>query len=300
MRLKNLKNYFIKTGLIVREFYRRFNKPKLAKLKWYEKVAEYLCIPYEEVIKSLGLKSGYTQKDKIIFSEKYDGGNRIITTINRKAELDGRWIEVWKDLKYIAIVQEFMGFKRINEIWYNILPLIKKLKYSDKLKILDYGCGTSIFGRLLLEKYPEVKLTLCDSDGYHFRFGLEECKKLSNLTKGIKITSIYELPKLDEKYDFIYCYTVLEHIPNSLQVLKYLCSYLRIGGIFLESYGGKTGDDPVDNSADSIQAWNQRDDCFDYLYSLKDLVQISGEIIEKSNDSHYPESGRYRVWQLKG
>jgi len=69
MNLKKLKNYFRKTGLIVREFYRRFNKPKLAKLKWYEKVAEYLGIPNEEVVKSLGLKSGYTQKDKIVFSE---------------------------------------------------------------------------------------------------------------------------------------------------------------------------------------------------------------------------------------
>ncbi len=278
---------------------RKIISPKLKKYKWYEKIAKYLDIPRDEVIKSLGKRSGYTQEDKIDFSEKYDNGRRVINTINRKAEKEGKWIESWGSLKYVAIVQEFFGFQRIRLIKKKILPIIKKIKQSNKLKVLDYGCGTSVFGRLLLEKYPNTDLTLCDVDGYHFRFGLEECRKLNKLVKGVNIKSPKELPRFNDKFDFIYCFVVLEHIPNVFEIVKFLINTLRRGGIFLETYSGKTGERPHENSADSESAWDQRDVCFDYLYSLKDLIQITGKKLVKSRDNHYPKTNELRCWQCK-
>lgn len=140
-------------------------------------------------------------------------------------------------------------------------------------------------------------MALCDINGYHFRFALEECKKLNPSTKGIEITSTINTPPLEDNYDFIYCYAVLEHIPNSLQVVKFLCEHLENNRIFLETYGGRTGDIPDDLSADSKSAWDQRDKCFDYLYSSKNLIQVCGKKLIKENDGHYPQSKNFRCWQ---
>lgn len=82
-------------------------------------------------------------------------------------------------------------------------------------------------------------------------------------------------------------------------MLKFLCEHLEINGILLETYGGKTGEQPDEQSADSKSAWDQRDKCFNYLYSSKNVVQIMGKKLDKSEDGHYPFSTSIRFWQRK-
>lgn len=108
-----------------------------------------------------------------------------------------------------------------------------------------------------------------------FRFALEECKKLNPSTKGVEITS------------------------TAKSVVKSLCEHLLDNGIFLETYAGKSGEQPEEQSADSKSSWNMRDKCFDYLYSSENLIQISGKKLNKLNDGRYPWSQDFRCWQRK-
>jgi SAM-dependent methyltransferase len=266
--------------------------------EWADDVCRYLGISRQEAIRALGERTGHTQEDKIEFSKKYDGGHRSITLINREAENKRELTKAWTQLRYVAIRQEWAAFKRYDHIKDQIVPLIGEYVRSTSKgrspSILDYGCGTSLLGRLLLARYPHYLLTLCDADGYHFRFALSECRKLNPATDYLVVEGDDFVPAFSNKFDFIYSWTVLEHIPNVLQVAKALADSLQEGGCLLETFGGETGKKPPDDSADSAKAWDQRNDFFYYMTANFELME--GSLPEKNEKGNRIEDQNYRVW----
>jgi SAM-dependent methyltransferase len=266
-------------------------------MRWSTAISDYLGIPEEEIVKSLGEESGYQKQDKTDFAKKYDRGQSIVTTINRDAEKTGNLSGSWSELKYVAIKQEWLNFRRLELIRDKIIPLMDQNIGKRKAVVMDYGCGTSLFGRLLLKKHLKYYLTLCDVDGYHSRFAFQECRKLSPQTDRIIVTGDDFIPVFDKKYDFIYCLSVLEHIPNALAVIKALKNALAEGGFLLETFGGETGKSPSSDSADSEKAWASRDDCFDYL--LENFFLKDGQLPDKNDSGHFLSDETFRLWESK-
>ncbi len=97
---------------------------------------------------------------------------------------------------------------------------LRRFKYMKKFiknkSVLDFGCGIGTF----------IKLSKNIAKKIH---GFEINKNLIlKLKSEIKIFS--EINKINQKYDFITMFHVLEHIPNSIEILKNLKKFLKPGG----------------------------------------------------------------------
>lgn len=99
------------------------------------------------------------------------------------------------------------------------LNLIKK-HANETPQILDYGCGTGDFLKFLQDKNYDVQ-------------GIEPTQKAQMIAtkKGLKIhTSIKEI---DEKFDVISLFHVLEHVEDFQSLIKQLREKLNAGGILI-------------------------------------------------------------------
>lgn len=97
-----------------------------------------------------------------------------------------------------------------------------KNKYPNAKKVLDYGSGCGQNAIIFAENGYEVSMT--DYDGYTFDFAKFRSKK-----RGLNI-KYYDIEKpIDDKFDIILAFEVLEHVPdeefeNTIQLLRSLRS----------------------------------------------------------------------------
>ena len=89
--------------------------------------------------------------------------------------------------------------------------------YINNKKVCDFGCGKGSFLRLAKEHANSV-------------YGVEIQENYISLLEknGIKCTD--SISKLKTKFDSIFLFHTLEHLPNQLEVLVSLKKYLNIGG----------------------------------------------------------------------
>lgn len=103
----------------------------------------------------------------------------------------------------------------------------QKNKFKErKLKALDYGCGTGFYGFLLWMYGYEV--TLCDLPTPFFQFLKKRCAGIDD----IKFIDVGESLKLDEQYDFIFSFFVMEHLLDPIAIVTELGQHLNNDGIF--------------------------------------------------------------------
>jgi SAM-dependent methyltransferase len=107
---------------------------------------------------------------------------------------------------------------------------LKEIKKYDleKSTILDAGCGDGEYVLILRKQYPK-------SIFEGIEFSLEKVIKLTNRIRHFENVKIIHDSLVDfsvsEKYDFVYCIDVLEHIKEDKKVLKNLCAALKFSGI---------------------------------------------------------------------
>lgn len=108
------------------------------------------------------------------------------------------------------------------------LPKLNENK-KDKLKILDAGCGDGINLLFLKEFFKKRKISVeligCDYNPLR----ISRANKIEKI-KIIK-ADLTSLPFKDEKFDFILCSHVIEHIENDLIAISELARVLKLDGI---------------------------------------------------------------------
>lgn len=114
---------------------------------------------------------------------------------------------------------------------FSFLPFKKYLK--KKAEILEYGCGFAPIATSLFHYQPnKFIITIADIPNFPFHYAKWKLKPF-----GIKTIDINpgSLPSL-EKYDVIFLITVLEHLPNPLEIIKHLTHHLKHGGLLIFDY----------------------------------------------------------------
>lgn len=97
---------------------------------------------------------------------------------------------------------------------------------TEKIKLMDYACGTATLSLSLIEKMNIEKLDLFELDNYIGKY----LKQNSDDT--ISYYNILE-DEITEQYDAIMSIDVLEHLPNSSEALIKMHKALKKGGILV-------------------------------------------------------------------
>lgn len=150
-----------------------------------------------------------------------------------------RSLEIYKDM-LLEYNQKFnlTAIKTEKEIYlkhfYDSLTLTKVVDLKDNLRVLDIGTGAGFPGLVLKIFFPNLEITLLDSNHKKIEFLNEVIKKL-NLNNIICINErVEELPNdYREYFDIITSRAVAE-----LRILSELSlPFLKVGGFFLPMKG---------------------------------------------------------------
>lgn len=109
------------------------------------------------------------------------------------------------------------------------------LKLKGNERILDAGCGHTVWPYFLKEMYPNTEIYLFDSyepklNVYPEKIGI---KKLGDLT---------DISYPDKYFDVIYCISTLEHEKNWEKVIKEFNRVIKTGGYLVMAVDGMIND----------------------------------------------------------
>jgi len=162
-------------------------------------------------------------------------------------------VEVSED----ADVQEFMNaWQRYENIYltfasvykYALYPLsffpyrkyIKTAKY-----VLEYGGGVApiTYSALKYGNFKNINFTIADIRQFTYHFAKWRLSTYSNVSFMDIVPDT--LPKFADKYNVVFIMTVLEHLPNPLQVVKHIYQNMEDKGYlifdYIKSDGGGVG-----------------------------------------------------------
>lgn len=110
--------------------------------------------------------------------------------------------------------------------WYR--TTLKLLPDLNNLKVLEIGCGRGWFSRLVLEKFPSVKLTAMDIS----EVAINDARKNPG-TIDFRVGDAEKLEFADSSFDFVFSCETLEHIPHPENMLKEIYRVLKPGCKFI-------------------------------------------------------------------
>ncbi|UPT77636.1 class I SAM-dependent methyltransferase [Sulfurovum sp. XGS-02] len=149
--------------------------------------------------------------------KKYDSGhfNDAFThnALENVDEKNKNFTHFIKNIKQDSIFIESI-FKKVDQI------------YNNNMKFIDVGCGSGVLVDKLKTKYKNGDIKGCDFSN----------TKISNCCEYYKkdIFFVHDISKkLEEKYDFIVCTEVLEHLKNPNNAIENLCDALKSNGKLL-------------------------------------------------------------------
>jgi SAM-dependent methyltransferase len=110
--------------------------------------------------------------------------------------------------------------------WYR--TTLRLLPDLNGLDVLEIGCGRGAFSRLLIEKYPSIRLTAIDIS----EVAISEAKSpASTIQFAVGNAESLEFP--DQSFDFIFSCETLEHLPHPVRMTKEIFRLLKPGGKFI-------------------------------------------------------------------
>jgi SAM-dependent methyltransferase len=96
-------------------------------------------------------------------------------------------------------------------------------------RLLDFGCGTGIYAKLLTKKGAIVK-------GFDISPEMIKIAKRENPNLDLKVGSGYKIP-FDEKFDIVLASLVVHYLEDWNKMFKEISRVLKTGGYFLFSTG---------------------------------------------------------------
>lgn len=140
------------------------------------------------------------------------------------------------------------GSKALRRIFYFILDIIflrswhirrillekgQKLDHKGNWKLLDAGCGFGQYDHFLLRNFQNIRITSVDiKEDYLEENGLFFKDEIKRGRVSFENANLLEFCP-DEKFDFLICIDVLEHIEEDVKVIRNLSDSLKRDGLFL-------------------------------------------------------------------
>jgi len=181
--------------------------------------------------------------------------------------------EVEKKYDFLAELYHNLRTKKFPGGWfYNemlempaALELLGKVK--DK-KILDFGCGTGIYAKLLTKKGAKVK-------GFDISKEMIKIAKEENPKLDLKIGSGYKIP-FKEKFDIVIATLVIDYFKDWNAVFREVKKVLKNNGFFIFSIG------------------NQVSECIEKVIHNGEKLRVLGK------KDYFNEKKIYGIWNVDG
>ncbi|MDM8567544.1 methyltransferase domain-containing protein [Candidatus Halobeggiatoa sp. HSG11] len=156
--------------------------------------------------------------------------------------------------------------ERDNTYYYSLINDIETgvvREYATDKKTLEIGCGTGII-------LSQVNKFTQESWGIDLSSGMLEAAKKKNLN--VKEANAVNIPFDDKKFDVVYSFKVLAHIPNIQEVIAEIYRVLDQNGIaILEFYN------PISFKALTNKIAGTTDKVYIRYDSLSDIRELLGE-----------------------
>ncbi len=142
--------------------------------------------------------------------------------------------EVKKNYDFMADHYHHYRTKKFPQGWFynELLEMPTTLRLLGKVKgkkILDFGCGTGIYAKLLTKKGAKVK-------GFDLSPEMIKIAKKENPQLDLRVASGYRIP-FKEKFDIVLATLVLDYFDDWNKVFKQINNLLKKNGIFVFSIG---------------------------------------------------------------
>ena len=126
-------------------------------------------------------------------------------------------------------------------------------KFKGK-KVLDFGCGTGTYAKLLTKKGAKVK-------GFDISKEMLEIAKKENPTLDLRLSSGYKIP-FKEKFDIVLASLVVHYLRDWDKMFKEVSRVLKKGGYFIFSTGN-----PVAEARKKIKVGKKKISVLDNYFS---------------------------------
>jgi len=137
-------------------------------------------------------------------------------------------------------------------IWPQEIPLLRRYKLPEEVRILDAGCGTGEGASRLAELFPKASVLGVDIVDAHLDLARARYAKLAPRLR-FEHRSIFELGLPDRTFDLTVCRHVIHAIPYPERIITELTRVTKPGGylhLIAEDYGMLHFESSVPNSRD--------------------------------------------------
>lgn len=283
-------------------------KRSIRSAHWYEEISEFFEIPENQLIPAVSIEGTLSDTEK---QERPAALEAILRRFlghaeweRREARRHDRTIQLtdveksegWRDYVLVCLTGERRGFDKL-PFYDGLIDQIVRplLDHHGVVRVLDYGCGASLFTRVLCEDFGErVETVSADVCRYSVEFSGMRNRLYSSRARSLLIGDVMTFPPV-EGVHLALADTTFEHLPNSTHQIGCLIDSLAPGGVLVENYSGCST--LVPHKSDTRSAYQQRDVNLDLIASRMELLE--GALPARSG-TVYAEDGSNRTWIKPG
>ena len=283
------------------------NQRDIRKSKWFEEVAEYFHLPQQLLLDAVpnGSSSSQAKRQKAALAqgklkEMFMSGESIdllekIEKGDPKTITDQERSNAWREYIFLCINAE----KRAHDRMYFLDSIIQCVvdpacQLKESPFIVDYGCGSSLFTRLIAQDFgSKVKTLSVDVCKYTIEFSVARNSLYNQNASGRVVQDVMDVLDV-QNADVIFAHNVFEHLPNASNQIAGLVNSLGPDGVLVETYPGHSNEQP--HKSDTFSSYTQRDQNLDFLANQLRLVY--GPMPSKTNGVYKANKG-FRCWIAK-
>jgi 2-polyprenyl-3-methyl-5-hydroxy-6-metoxy-1,4-benzoquinol methylase len=283
-------------------------KRDIRNIQWYEEIAEFLGVTSDIVKTAVAdqrlepeCETRELKRAREYLRQKFmsPDARHLHTKIQREDPEQIEDVErsrSWEEYVFVCINGERRCFQRF-AFYERVISWIVRpmLKVRSVPKILDYGCGSSLFTRILAQDFADnVETISADVCRYAVDFASTRNRLYNPRASSHLIENVMSVPKFKD-VDIILAYAVFEHLPNSTLQIEGLVDSLSPGGMLIENYSGHSRAKP--HKSDTFDAYRNRDANLDML--RENLELVLGSLPAKDNGI-YARDNSTRFWMKRG